>query len=98
MKEKEFMEFLNALANDVTEYLDSGKRTFLVRYYVVDGFHFFITFRFCRGLKVFAFQVTGISNDKVTRTHEIETECVSSLFLRIPEIIFAIIRELNSYD
>lgn len=98
MKEKEFMEFLNTLANDVTEHFNKGTGNWFVRYYIVDGFHFFITIRYDHSRNVYIFEVTAISIVKVTRTHVIEGKYISSLFLRIPEVFFCVLREINSCD
>lgn len=99
MKEKELMEFLNALAIDVTEHFDKKKRNdIFVRYYITGGFHFMVTLQYDFLRKEYTLELSGMANFEISRTHVIKSEHVSSLFVELPKLIFTIIRELNSCD
>lgn len=99
MKEKEFMELLNTLAKEVVEHFEGEKRnTMFVRYYIVSRFHFIITIQKDYARNEFRLDITGMSTFKISSTHNTFSKHISSLFVVLPELIVAIIRELNSCD
>lgn len=99
MKEKEFMEFLNTLAIDVTEHYDKKVRNdMFVRYYITGGFHFVVILQYNFVRNEYTLELSGMTNFKISRTHVIESEHISSLFVELPKCICGVIRELNSCD
>ena len=99
MKEKEFMELLNRLANDVVEHFEGKKRnTMFVRYYIVSRFHFIITIQYENVRNEFRLDISGMSTFRISRTHTAFSEHISSLFVELPKLIVGVIRELNSCD
>lgn len=98
MKEKEFMELLNALAKDVTEHEKEIKESAFARYYIVDKYHFMFTVQYNYYRNAYVCYVSAGSIFSVSRTHEIEGRQLSTLFVELPRTIVSILRELNSRD
>lgn len=99
MKEKELMELLNTLANDVVEHFEGKKRnTMFVRYYISSRFHFIITIQKDYARNEIRLDITGMNIFKISSTHNAYSKHISSLFVVLPEFIVSIIRELNSCD
>jgi hypothetical protein len=101
MEEKELCLFLDTLAKDITKHFSTERNSTFYRYYIIDGVHYSVTVRECSYITKYRFEIVGAWVNggytyKSSKPYVMDSEYISSLFVELPKLIYAILRELNS--